>query len=432
MRFLRLQHLTAIKMFMDIRAPLLYKATVGIDWADQKHSVSVRFTDGDSYSREIDSRPEAVQQWLLELRSLCAGEKIAIALEQRRGPLFYQLCSHLNWIDLFPVNPQSLASFRQTFFSSRAKDDPVDSQLLEELVRTHGDRLRPYQPQSISERKLDQYCRNRRNLLDLATQTELKLISTLKQYFPLAIQFFSGVGMKADIALSFLSRWPTLVELQRAKANTVRAFFYAHNSRSQSLIEERLQQIQGAQNVTDDPALIEPFVLTTKCLVGQLRSFKQVLKEFDHRIEQLFKWHPEHFLFESFPGAGKQLGPRLLALFGSDRSRWAHSTDIQKFSGIAPVIERSGKSLWVHRRLSRPKFICQTFHEFAQQSVRHSSWAEQFYRRQRQKGKSHHSAVRALAFKWIRILYACWKANKPYEESRYLQALQRKTFSVSS
>jgi hypothetical protein len=121
MRFLRLQHLTAIKMFMDIRAPLLYKATVGIDWADQKHSVSVRFTDGDSYSREIDSRPEAVQQWLLELRSLCAGEKIAIALEQRRGPLFYQLCSHLNWIDLFPVNPQSLASFRQTFFSSRAK-----------------------------------------------------------------------------------------------------------------------------------------------------------------------------------------------------------------------------------------------------------------------------------------------------------------------
>jgi transposase len=105
--------------------------------------------------KEIDSRPEAVQQWLLELRSLCAGEKIAIALEQRRGPLFYQLCSHLNWIDLFPVNPQSLTSFRQTFFSSRAKDDPVDSQLLEELVRTHGDRLRPYQPQSISERKLD-------------------------------------------------------------------------------------------------------------------------------------------------------------------------------------------------------------------------------------------------------------------------------------
>jgi hypothetical protein len=105
------------------------------------------------YGRKIDSRTEAVQQWLLELKAKCAEGEIAIALEQRRGPLFYQLCSHLQKIDLYPVYPQSLASFRQRFFSSRAKDDPVDSQLLEELVRTHGDRLRAYEPQPISERK---------------------------------------------------------------------------------------------------------------------------------------------------------------------------------------------------------------------------------------------------------------------------------------
>jgi hypothetical protein len=48
----------------------------------------------------------------------------------------------LNWVDLYPINPQSRASFHQTFFSSQTKDDPVDSQLVEELVRTHGDRLR--------------------------------------------------------------------------------------------------------------------------------------------------------------------------------------------------------------------------------------------------------------------------------------------------
>ncbi len=356
-------------MFMDIRSPLPYQARVGIDWADQEHEVFVRFASGDSYRRKIDSRPEAIQGWLLELRSACAEGKIAIALEQRRGALFYHLCTHLNWIDLYPINPHSLASFRKTFFSSRAKDDPVDSQLLEELVRTHSDRLRPYQPESPTERKLDLYCRHRRSLLDLATKTELKLISTLKQYFPLAVNLFAAVGMKSDIALNFLSRWPTLDELRRAKLHTVRSFFYAHNSRSQ---------------------------------------------------------------FESLPGAGEQLAPRLLSLFGSDRSRWADATDIQKYSGIAPVIERSGKSLWIHRRLSRPIFICQTFHEFAQQSTRFSSWADQFYRRQRARGKSHHSAIRALAFKWIRIIYACWKANKPYDESLYVQAIEKRNFSISS
>jgi transposase len=417
---------------MDIRPLFSYQATVGIDWADQKHDVFVRFANGNSYRRKIDSRPEAIQEWLLELRSACAEGKIAIALEQRRGALFYQLCTHLNWIDLYPVNPHSLSSFRLTFFSSRAKDDPIDSQLLEELVRTHSDRLRPYRPESVTERKLDQYCRHRRSLLDLATKTELKLISTLKQYFPLAVNLFAAVGMKSDIALSFLSRWPTLSELQRAKAHTVRSFFYAHHSRSRSRIEKRLQQIGHAHNVTDDLALIEPLVLTTKCLVGQLSQFNHAIKEFDHKIKELFKSHPDHFLFENFPGAGEQLAPRLLSLFGSDRARWADATDIQKYSGIAPVIERSGKSVWVHRRLSRPKFICQTFHEFAQQSVQHSSWANQFYQHQRDSGKSHHSAIRALAFKWIRIICACWKANKPYDESFYLQALAGKNSPLPS
>jgi hypothetical protein len=128
---------------MAIRSRLPYRATVGVDWADQKHDIFVRFANGDSYRRKIDSRPEAIQEWLLELRSTCAEGKIALALEQRRGALFYHLCTHSNWIDLYAINPHSLASFRQTFFSSRAKDDPVDSQLLEELLRTHPERLHP-------------------------------------------------------------------------------------------------------------------------------------------------------------------------------------------------------------------------------------------------------------------------------------------------
>ena len=417
---------------MDHRPPFLYQATVGIDWADQKHDVFVRFRNGNSYRRKIGSRPEAIQEWLLELRSACAEGKIAIALEQRRGALFYQLCTHLNWIDLYPINPHSLSSFRLTFFSSRAKDDPIDSRLLEELVRTHCDRLRLYQPVTTTERKLDLYCRQRRSLLGLATKTELKLVSTLKQYFPLVVNLFAAVGMKSDIALDFLSRWQTLQDLRSAKTHTVRSFFYVHNSRSQSLIEKRLQQIAEAHEVTDDHALIEPLILTTKCLVGQLRQSKQTINEFDRKIKELFKSHPDHFLFETLPEAGEKLAPRLLSLFGSDRSRWTDATGLQKYSGIAPVVERSGKSLWVHRRLSRPIFVCQTFHEFAQQSTRFSSWADQFYRRQREKGKSHHSAIRSLAFKWIRIVFACWKANKPYDESLYINALAKRNTSPSS
>ena len=65
----------------------------------------------------------------------------------------------------------------------------------------------------------------------------------------------------------------------------------------------------------------------------------------------------------------------------------------------------------------------QSFHEFAAFSTRKSVWARAYYEQQRARGKSHHCAVRALAFKWIRILFRCWPERTPYDEARYLQAL---------
>jgi hypothetical protein len=40
--------------------------------------------------------------------------------------------------------------------------------------------------------------------------------------------------------------------------------------------------------------------------------------------------------------------------------------------------------------------------------------------------KSHHAAVRSLAFKWIRIIFRCWKDGKPYDEEIYMQSLRRR------
>lgn len=126
------------------------------------------------------------------------------------------------------------------------------------------------------------------------------------------------------------------------------------------------------------------------------------------------------------PGAGPILAPRLLVAFGEQRERFQTAADIQKYSGIAPVTERSGKKCWVHWRWQCPTFFRQTFVEWAAQTINKSFWAGEFYRQQREKGSSHNAAVRALAFKWIRILFRCWKSGRSYDESLYLQALKRR------
>jgi len=111
---------------------------------------------------------------------------------------------------------------------------------------------------------------------------------------------------------------------------------------------------------------------------------------------------------------------------GTDRERFDAADEVATFSGIAPVTERSGQHTWIHWRLACSKFLRQTFHEFANMSRHQSPWANAYYEMQRERGKSHHAALRALAFKWIRIIYHCWKQQEVYDETQYLASLEKR------
>lgn len=132
--------------------------------------------------------------------------------------------------------------------------------------------------------------------------------------------------------------------------------------------------------------------------------------------------------FASLPGAGDVCAARLTAAMGSDRRRWTTADELLRFSGIAPVIECSGKQQWIRWRYFCPTFFRQPLHEYAAESIRHSFWARASYAMQRAKGKDHQAAVRALAFKWIRIIWKCWQTRTPYNEVIYLESLRMKGF----
>ena len=197
---------------------------------------------------------------------------------------------------------------------------------------------------------------------------------------------------------------------------------------------KRLELVQKAKPLTQDSALIEPAALRVQSLARQLKNLLPDIARYDQKIAQLFEAHPERFLFENLPGAGKVLAPRLATAFGSVPERWESALEIATLSGIAPVRRASGmksgkkgqRKASVHFRQACPKFLRQSFHEFAGCSIRYCSWAQAHYDALRARGKGHHAALRSVAFKWIRILFACWKQRTPYDPQRYLQALQRR------
>ena len=402
-----------------------FAAFVGLDWADAKHDICLQAAGTER--REflvLEHRPETIDAWVQTLRTRFNGQPVAVCLELNKGPIVSALRTY-DFLVLFPVNPLTLAKYREAFTPSRAKDDPTDAELQVELLLKHRDKLTPLSPQSPTMRALAQLVEHRRRLVGDKVRLTNRLTSALKNYFPHVLQWFQEKD--TGIFCDFLSHWPTLKAAQLARRATLERFFRAHHVRSADVIMTRIEAIKSAVALTTDDGVITPNTLLVQALVAQLRVTLQAIADFDKAIAQRAQDHPDFPLFDALPGAGAVFAPRLLVAFGEQRERYASAEELQKYAGIAPVTERSGKKAWVHWRLQCPKFLRQTFVEWAAESTRHSFWAQVYYQQQRDKGKAHQAAVRALAFKWMRILYRCWQARTPYDEAVYLQALKRRS-----
>jgi transposase len=410
---------------MQHGSPEEFAAFVGLDWADAKHDVCVQAAGTER--REfgiVEHSPEAIDVWGHTLRTRFNGQPVAVCLELKKGPIVSAL-RHYDFLGLLPGNPLTLAQYRAAFTPSRAKDDPTDAALQVELLLTHRDKLTPLTPQSPTMRALAQLVESRRRLVGDTVRRTNRLTSALKNYFPHVLQWFDEKD--TPLFCDFLRRWPTLKATPLARRSTLEAFFREHPVRAADLIATRLQAIKSARAVTTDEGIITPKALLVQALVAQLRVTLRAIADFDKAIAQHAQGHPDFPLLDAFPGAGAVFAPRLLVAFGEQRERYTSADELQKYAGIAPVTERSGKKSWVHWRLQCPRFLRQTCVEWAAASIRHSFWAHLYSQQQRDKGKAHQAAVRALAFKWIRLLYRCGQDRTPYDESVYLQALQRRS-----
>jgi len=412
-------------MSNSINDPYRYCAFIGIDWADKNHDICIQEKDSNKFERlTVEHSPEKLTKWILELADRYNHQPIAIAIETSKGPLINFLKPY-SFVTLFQVNPLSLSRYRKTFRVSSAKDDIYDSELLCELVKTRLHRLRAIQNDDQQTTELGLLCEQRRHIVGERKRTCNQLTTHLKQYYPLALEV-AGEEIHSKLACEFLLRFPILEDLQAASDETIIQFYKEHKCYRKDVIDKRIKLIQKAQPLTTDKVITSTSIMTTKLYVRLLLTLREAIIEHDEKIAGKLSQHPDCHLFTSLPGAGDVLAPRLLSMFGIDRNKFSSSDDVQKWSGVAPITMQSGQMKVTLFRYACPKYIRQSFVEFAGCSIDYSMWAKAFYQIQREKGKSYQSAVRALAFRWIRIIYKCWKENKPYDELTYLKSLQKR------
>lgn len=400
-----------------------YAVLVGLDWADMKHDLCWKEPGkGRIHTRQIEQDPEKIRDWVAGLMERFPGCRFAVCLEQSRGPIVNALMGY-GAIDLFPLNPSCMKNYRKAFFPSGAKDDPTDARLMLEMLERHRDSMQARKPDTVETRRLRFLCEDRRKLVDLRSGQLNRLRAGLKQFYPQALKMADEIG--SELFCAFLMKWPDFEKLSLARPDTVRSFYYKHNSRNEQKIGERLELIRESLPLCDDAAVIDAGRMQAEAIVGEIRLLNKQIRKYDESICAFYQDHPDHELFSSFPGAGVQLGPRVLVSFGSDRSRYDSAESAANYIGISPVTERSGKQEWIHWRWHRPKFLAQSLVEFARCSLGSSDWALVFYEMQKSRGKSHQAAIRSLAYKWVRIIYRCWKENEPYDEGKYMASLAK-------
>jgi transposase len=239
-----------------------------------------------------------------------------------------------------------------------------------------------------------------------------------------------GTQIHAKTFVALLIRFPTQCELQRASPKQLARWLPKRRRAVEDgdglPADELIKRIRAAQPLVTDQAVLLVARMEIVRLAQLIGQFHETIDAYERELAKVLAEHPDAELFAPAPGAGPALTPRLVAAFGSDRQRYQSAEDLQRLSGIAPITVQSGKSRAVRMRRACSKFLRQTFHEFAACSRKASVWARAYYDMLRAKGHRHQSAIRALAYKWLRILFRCWQTRTPYDEARYLKQLRLK------
>lgn len=402
---------------------------IGIDRSDTRLDVHQRRRDGTQRTHyQVPNTPEALHAWIASWPALDPHTTRCIAFEQpcrQLIGLFHHEVSQ-GHLRLYALNPHTPQAIRQAFTPSHDKTDQRDATAIAEVLAHHEDKLTrwQHQPASARTRLLRRLTEDRRHTVDERTALTNALIAILKETYPQALAL-CGDDLWRTLATDLLKRWPTLAELQSAKPDTIRRFYYAHHSNRSDVIEQRLATIKTAQPITDDECALASARRKVLRLVEQIAVLTRHISEYEKTIEQEYAQHPDKALYDTLPGAGPTLAPRLAAVMGEDRSAYADAQALQSRSGVAPIRRQSGKKSVTMRRIVCPQFERQSFHEWAGEAAKKCSWSKAYYQSQREAGKLHHTAVRALAYKWQRILWRCWQDGTTYDEAKYLAALRK-------
>ena len=380
----------------------------GIDWGAASHQLALVDEDGlEVFNARFSHTRDGVEA-LIETLTAEAG-LVGAAIERSDGIIVDRL--HQAGVTVFPVSPRVSARARERHQAAARKNDRFDALVLADVLRTDGRRWRPLAASSPLHAELRQVVRHRRQTYETQLMVEAQLRETLLAYHPGVVALFSSVDRAATLA--FLRDYPTPAAAARVGEARMAGFCkrIGYSGRvPPGLLVARLRDhlLSGsAGNVAGHSYAALKLADQLELLNNQLRSSNQ-------RIGGLLDAHPDHEIFLSFPAVGRVTAGELLAEIGEDRARYPNPQVLLAEAGAAPVTLASGKVERVRIRRACNRRLRATTTTWAHVLKRIDPTSRGRYLAAMSRGATYHTALRAIAASWLRVLWRCWQDHTTY------------------
>lgn len=388
---------------------------VGHDWAEAHHDVFVQDAAGKRLGSARLVEGVAGIAGFHELVSDLVDDpsEVLVASETDRG-LFVSALVGAGY-EVIAVNPIATSRYRQRVSTSGAKSDAGDARVLSDIARLDGHNHRRIDGDSDLAEAVKVFARAHQNLIWTRTRHTNQIRSTLREFYPAALDAFDDLA--SGDALAVLAIAPTPAEGRRLSKSQIAAAL--RRGGRQRRIEARAVEIQHALRTEqlEAPAIVaDAMGATVRALVAVTSELVIQIGQLETELADRFEQHPDAKIIRSLPGLGMILGARALGEFGDDPNRFTDAKSRKNYAATSPITRTSGKHHVVLARYARNRRLADACYLWAFAALSASPGARAFYDERRARGDTHNKALRALANRLVGILHGCLKHQTPYNE----------------
>lgn len=398
---------------------------IGDDWAEDHHDIEIEDEGGRRLARarlteglEGISRLHALvaenapAEWA-DLPAEQIAARVVVGIETDRGPWVAALVAA--GYQVYAINPQSAAQYRQRHSTSGAKSDPGDAHMLAEIVRLDRNHHRPIAGDSDLVEAIKLLARAHQTAIWERTRQVLRLRSVLREFFPAAIEAFEDLA--AADALAVLGRAPDPARAAKLTRAQLAAALRSARRHHVDAKAEALLAVLRAPSLRQPEVLEAAYAAVVTGQVGLIAALNKQIKDLQLVVAEHFGRHPAAEIYLSQPGLAEVLGARVLGEFGDDPGRFADARGRKNYSGQSPITRASGKKTVVLARYATNHRLGDALHKQAYAALTGSPGARTYYDSLRERKIGHHAALRQLANRLVGILHGCLKTGTLYDEN---------------